>query len=130
MEHAPNGDLWETTASRDELPTFLNEYSENIQIIYQAAGKSMELLQWIPCYCGCGDHAGHRSSLNCFVKQVNQNGSVVWDDHGTRCNVCLQIAAEAIKMKQDGKTVKEIRQYIDEKYKEGYANPTDTPMPL
>ncbi len=130
MEHAPNGDLWETTASRDELPTFLNEYSENIQIIYQAAGKSMELLQWIPCYCGCGDHAGHRSSLNCFVKQVNQNGSVVWDDHGTRCNVCLEIAAEAIKMKQDGKTVKEIRQYIDEKYKEGYANPTDTPMPL
>lgn len=130
MEHAPNGDLWETTASRDELPTFLNEYSENIQIIYQAAGKSMELLQWIPCYCGCGDHAGHRSSLNCFVKQVNQNGSVVWDDHGTRCNVCLEIAAEAIKMKQDGKTVKEIRQYIDEKYKEGYANPTDTPMSL
>lgn len=130
MEHAPNGDLWETTASRDELPTFLNEYSENIQIIYQAAGKSMELLQWIPCYCGCGDHAGHRSSLNCFVKQVNQNGSVVWDDHGTRCNVCLEIAAEAIEMKQDGKTVKEIRQYIDEKYKEGYANPTDTPMPL
>lgn len=130
MEHAPNGDLWETTASRDELPTFLNEYSENIQIIYQAAGKSMELLQWIPCYCGCGDHAGHRSSLNCFVKQVNQNSSVVWDDHGTRCNVCLEIAAEAIKMKQDGKTVKEIRQYIDEKYKEGYANPTDTPMPL
>lgn len=130
MEHAPNGDLWETTASRDELPTFLNEYSENIQIIYQAAGKSTELLQWIPCYCGCGDHAGHRSSLNCFVKQVNQNGSVVWDDHGTRCNVCLEIAAEAIKMKQDGKTVKEIRQYIDEKYKEGYANPTDTPMPL
>lgn len=130
MEHAPNGDLWETTASRDELPTFLNEYSENIQIIYQAAGKSMELLQWIPCYCGCGDHAGHRSSLNCFVKQVNQNGSVVWDDHGTRCNVCLEIAAEAIEMKQDGKTVKEIRQYIDEKYKKGYANPTDTPMPL
>ncbi|MED1438010.1 PCYCGC motif-containing (lipo)protein [Aeribacillus composti] len=130
IEHAPNGDLWETTASRDELPTFLNEYSENIQFIYQAAGKSTELLQWIPCYCGCGDHAGHRSSLNCFVKQVNQNGSVVWDDHGTRCNVCLEIAAVAIKMKQDGKTVKEIRQYIDEKYKEGYANPTDTPMPL
>lgn len=129
QEHAPNGDLWETTASRDVLPTFLKSQSEEIQLVYQAAGQSTELLQWIPCYCGCGESAGHKSSMNCFVKTVNKDGSVVWDDHGTRCNVCLQIAAESIKLKQEGKSVQEIRQYIDEKYKEGYAAPTNTPMP-
>jgi Protein of unknown function with PCYCGC motif len=37
---------------------------------------------------------------------------------------------KSIKMKQEGKSIKEIRHYIDEKYKEGYAKPTKTPMPL
>jgi hypothetical protein len=30
---------------------------------------------------------------------------------------------------QEGKSLKEIRTIIDETYKEGYAKPTDTPMP-
>ncbi|WP_307554105.1 PCYCGC motif-containing (lipo)protein [Paenibacillus sp. V4I5] len=25
--------------------------------------------------------------------------SVIWDDHGTRCGVCLQIAVQSIKPK-------------------------------
>lgn len=41
-----------------------------------------------------------------------------------------KIAAKSIKMKQEGKSIKEIRRYIDKKYKEGYAKPTKTPMPL
>jgi hypothetical protein len=32
-------------------------------------------------------------------------------------------------MKKQGKSVQEIRKFIDEKYKEGYAKPTQTPMP-
>ena len=31
-------------------------------------------------------------------------------------------------MKQKGKTTLEIRNYIDNKYKEGYGKPTPTPM--
>jgi hypothetical protein len=130
QEHSSNGDLQEKTASADVLPTFLKGQSEEVRLVYQAAGKSIELLQWIPCYCGCAESAGHKSNMNCFVKKINKDGSVVWDDHGTRCGVCLQIAAESIKMKQEGKSIKEIRYYIDEKYKEGYAKPTKTPMPL
>ncbi|NSL51812.1 PCYCGC domain-containing protein [Calidifontibacillus erzurumensis] len=130
QEYAPNGDLQEKTASADVLPTFLKDQREEIRLVYQAAGKSAELLQWIPCYCGCAESAGHQSSMNCFVKNINEDGSVVWDDHGTRCGICLQIAAESIAMKQEGKSVKDIRYYIDEKYKEGYAKPTNTPMPL
>lgn len=128
--HSSNGDLQEKTASADVLPTFLKGQNEEIRLVYQAAGKSTELLQWIPCYCGCAESAGHKSSMNCFVEKINEDGSVVWDDHGTRCGVCLQIAAESIKMKQEGKSIKEIRHYIDEKYKEGYAKPTNTPMPI
>ncbi|WP_281891012.1 PCYCGC motif-containing (lipo)protein [Paenibacillus sp. YYML68] len=128
MEHK-NGDLQEKTASVTTLPTFLDGQSEHIRLVYQAAGQSTELLGWIPCYCGCGDSAGHQSNANCFVREIEQDGSVVWDDHGTRCGVCLTIAVEAIKLKQDGHTEREIRAQIDQKYKQGFAKPTPTPMP-
>lgn len=45
------------------------------------------------------------------------------------CGVCLETAAESIIQYKDGKCLKEIRQYIDEKYKEGYSKPTPTPFP-
>ena len=83
----------------------------------------------MPCYCGCGDAAGHESNLNCFIAEVREDGSILWDDHGTRCQVCVDIAVESVKLYQDGKTIKEIRHIIDEKYKEGYAKPTPTKMP-
>ncbi|KIL40877.1 lipoprotein [Gordoniibacillus kamchatkensis] len=128
--HSMNGDLQEKTASVKVLPKFLSNQPEQIRLVYEAAGNATEVLKWIPCYCGCGESAGHAGNMNCFIKQVNQDGSVVWDDHGTRCGVCLQIAAQSIKMKQDGKTLKEIRSYIDKTYEKGYAKPTNTPMPV
>ncbi|MZQ85489.1 hypothetical protein GQF01_25555 [Paenibacillus sp. 5J-6] len=129
QEHA-SGDVQEKTASAKVLPTFLNGQAEQIRLVYEASGQATEILKWIPCYCGCGESAGHTSNMNCFVKEVNKDGSVVWDDHGTRCGVCLQIAVQSIKMKQDGKSLKEIRETIDLTYKKGYANPTKTPMPI
>lgn len=127
-EHV-NGDIQEETASAEILPAFLNEQPENIRLTYQIAGQATELLEWIPCYCGCGESAGHRSNLNCFIKEVKEDGAVVWDDHGTRCLACLEIALQSAKMYKEGADLKEIRQTIDELYKEGYAQPTDTPFP-
>lgn len=129
QSRAANGDLREETASADVLPSFLDGQSEGVRLVYRAAALSGDLLEWIPCYCGCGESAGHQSSRHCFVHAYREDGTVVWDDHGTRCGVCLQIAAEAIRMRQEGKSVKEIREYIDEKYRDGYAAPTPTPMP-
>jgi len=127
--HAPNGDLQELTASADVLPSFLDQQTDELKLVYQAAGKSHEILEWIPCYCGCAESAGHTSNKNCFINKVNEDGSIVWDDHGTRCLVCVEIAVQSIKMTQEGKTLREIREFIDGTYKEGYAAPTDTPMP-
>lgn len=125
----PQGDIQEKTASADVLPRFLDKQPDDVRLVYEAAGKAAELLKWMPCYCGCGESAGHASSLNCFIKEMQADGAVVWDDHGTRCGVCLQIAVKSIKMKQDGKTLKEVRQTIDQTYKQGFAKPTPTPMP-
>jgi len=129
QQHVPNGDLQEVTASAAILPSFLDDKSEDMRLVYQMAGTATDIIKWMPCYCGCGESAGHGSNLNCFIDEVRKDGSVVWDDHGTRCQVCLDIAVQSVKMTQEGKSLKEIREFIDENYKEGYAEPTDTPMP-
>jgi hypothetical protein len=125
-----NGDLQEITASNQVMPEFLKEQDERIQQIYMAAAQHSDLLKWIPCYCGCADSAGHKSNMQCFYKEIRKDGSIVWDDHGTRCGTCLEIAAISIVKKQEGASTLEIRKFIDEKYGNGnYAKPTPTPMP-
>ena len=124
-----SGDIQELTESADVLPKFLDGQHEDIRLVYEVAGKATDILQWIPCYCGCGDSVGHRSNLNCFIAETREDGSILWDDHGTRCLVCLEIAVESVQMAQQGKSLKEIREAIDSKYKEGYAAPTPTDMP-
>ncbi|OLN23177.1 hypothetical protein BTO30_04180 [Domibacillus antri] len=125
---APNGDLQETTASINELPSFLDDKDENMRAIYSAAAKHADVIEQMPCYCGCGETAGHTSNLSCFVAEMSEE-EIVWDDHGTRCGVCLEIAAHTAIMTEEGKSVQEIRTFIDDNYSEGYAEPTPTPLP-
>ncbi|MGM8365488.1 PCYCGC motif-containing (lipo)protein [Virgibacillus sp. W0181] len=122
------GDTREETSSLKELPPFLDAKSEEMQILYQAVAQNQKLLESIPCYCGCGDESiGHKDNYDCFIHENNDDGSLVWDDHATRCQACLDIAAESIIESSNGKSVKVIRNMIEEKYKEGYAEPTPTP---
>lgn len=125
----PNGDIQETTTSIMELPAFLDDQDETIRNVYQVAAQHQDLLQYIPCYCGCAESANHESNLHCFIGDSSTDDLIVWDDHSTRCGLCLETAAESIIMQREGKTVEEIRQYIDEKYEEGYPEPTPTPTP-
>ncbi|WP_211747547.1 PCYCGC motif-containing (lipo)protein [Paenibacillus sp. Marseille-Q4541] len=124
-----NGDIQEKTQSPKELPAFLDGHSEEMRKIYLLSAQYADVLEFIPCYCGCGESAGHKSNLNCFIKEIEADGAVVWDDHGTRCNVCLDIAVSSAKMAHDGSSVLEIREAMDSAYKQGYAKPTPTPMP-
>lgn len=123
------GDIQEKTASLQQLPSFLDKQREEIQIAYRVAAQAADVLRSMPCYCGCGESVGHKSNEDCFIQEINSDGSVVWDDHGTRCGVCMQIAVTSYQLKEQGKSVKEIRQVIDDTYKKGYAKPTPTPMP-
>jgi hypothetical protein len=126
---AANGDTREDTASLANLPAFLDNRPNQIRLAYQAAASMRDVLQWIPCYCGCGQNAGHKSNMNCFIHDVKDDGTVVWDDHGTRCDVCQTIALRSAQLKSQGKSNLEIRKFIDAAYHTGYAAPTDTPMP-
>ncbi|WP_453995639.1 PCYCGC motif-containing (lipo)protein [Bacillus nitroreducens] len=127
-DHVVVGDIREETASIDQLPSFLDDKPEEMVTIYQAAAMHKDLLETIPCYCGCADSVGHRDAYDCFVHD-NQDGKIVWDDHGTKCGVCLDIAATSVLEYSNGKSPSEIRELIDETYKEGFPAPTPTPKP-
>lgn len=122
------GDLQEVTSSKETLPSFLDEHSKEMKIIYRAVAENQELLEHIPCYCGCGRSVNHSHNYHCFIYENKEDGSVVWNDHATRCQVCLDIAADSIVEYKNGKTVAEVRELIEEKYDgQGYPEPTHTP---
>ncbi|WP_096201472.1 PCYCGC motif-containing (lipo)protein [Bacillus sp. FJAT-45350] len=123
------GDIREATVSIEVLPTFLDEVHENIVSVYERVPHHQDVLEYIPCYCGCGDTVGHRDVYACFINEHSGDDSVVWDDHGMKCGVCLETAHYSMQMSEAGVSTMEIRQYIDESYKEGFAPPTKTPMP-
>lgn len=129
QEQLPGGDILETTTGPNALPSFLNGFDPQVAKVYQAVGQNHEIVEHMACYCGCGESVGHKSNRDCFIQEVKPDGQIVWNSHGTTCANCMNIAAEAIVMKQEGKGLLEIRQYIDNKYKEGFAKPTPTPMP-
>lgn len=121
------GDLREETSNKETLPPFLMNHDDNMKILYTAVAEHKELLEHIPCYCGCGDSVGHGHNYHCFINENKENSAVVWDDHATRCQVCLDIAAEAIIEYNEGRSIDEVRDAIDAKYQdEGYPESTPT----
>ncbi|MGG4154398.1 PCYCGC motif-containing (lipo)protein [Peribacillus muralis] len=127
-EHEASGDVQEATDSKEIAPGFLSGKPDDMKTIYLAVAQNKDLLEKIPCYCGCGESAGHKNNYDCFIHENKENGEVIWDDHGTKCGVCLEIAAQSILDWNDGMNIKQIRHKIDEKYKRGYAKPTPTPQ--
>jgi hypothetical protein len=106
------------------LPDYVMASDRGVQLAYQFAVDRPDVMQWMVCYCGCGDHSGHKSALNCFVKE----GGRSFDDHGSNCDVCVGIALDAMTMTEEGRSLSEIRTYIDDTYSD-IGPGTDTPLP-
>lgn len=52
---------------------------------YTFATEHPEVLEQIPCYCGCGgEHAGHRFLRDCFI---HDDGT--YDNHASFCDICI-----------------------------------------
>lgn len=45
--------------------------------------EGQDVLKYMPCYCGCGDHAGHKNNMNCFIKDPVPGQPLVFDNHGS-----------------------------------------------
>ena len=97
--------------------------------VYAFAGRNPDLLQYVPCYCGCRSQ-GHRSNLECYVRQHGPNGQVTeWNSHGYTCPVGPDITGDVMLWHQDGTPLSAIRDHIDHEFSSrGPATPTP-PVP-
>jgi hypothetical protein len=67
-------------APASALPNFVKTAPPNVQEAYRFAIANQDYLANFPCYCGCGS-VGHQSNLECYIKEVNPDGSLVFDEH-------------------------------------------------
>jgi len=107
--------------------TILPSYSSTPEMarLYTFAYEHPEVLSYMPCTCGCGP-MGHNSNWNCYVKGIDANGVVTFDEHATYCTICQEITADVITLWQRGSPLSEIRETIDADYP-GEQTPTEHP---
>lgn len=98
-----------------------------VQQVYEFAARHPEVLQYVPCYCGC-ERIGHKGNHECFIKSRAASGQVLeWDAHGIGCAVCLEVGKRAMLLFNEKKSVADIRATIDREF--GSRSPTQTPTP-
>ena len=99
---------------------------EVVQAVYTFAARHPEVLQYVPCFCGC-ERNGHRGNDDCFVSARDGEWNVTWDPHGMGCGVCIDVARDAMQMYASGAGPADIRAAIDRKYEALSAHKTPTP---
>lgn len=94
---------------------------------YTVALQIPDVLEKIPCYCGCVSmehlQTSHKHLRDCFVFDDG-----TFDDHASYCDTCVYEALDVDKWYTEGLPVKDIRARIDAKYGNGrFGPPTKTP---
>lgn len=102
-------------ASLDEMPADVKNAPVMVQQAYQFNAANPEIMTQIPCYCGCGS-MGHTSNYSCYVAGVDEDGKVDYDTHALGCSICVDITQDTIRLLNQGKTVPEIKAYVDQTY--------------
>ena len=108
--------------SMDKLPAEVQSAAVSVRTAYQFAAANPDVMKNIPCYCGCGG-IGHTSNYSCYVSQADANGGITYDNHALGCSICVDITQDAMRLLKDGKSVPDIRSYVDATYsKYGTSN--------
>ena len=106
----------------DKMPANVQSAPVTVQEAYQFAAANPDVMKQIPCYCGCGS-MGHTSNYSCYVSSVNDIGNITFDNHALGCSICVDITQDVMRLLKEGKTVPEIRTFVDATYsKYGTSN--------
>jgi hypothetical protein len=97
------------------MPAEVQAAPASVRTAYQFAAANPDVMQHIPCYCGCGG-IGHESNYDCYVADVAADGTVRFDGHALGCSICVDITQDAMRLLREGKPVPEIRLYVDATY--------------
>ena len=117
------------SASPDmDMPDYVRNAPDRVQEAYLYAVSHPEDLASVPCYCGCGS-MGHTSNLSCFVADASTDEVPVFDAHAAGCGICVDIAQDVMRLRAEGRSLPQVRDYIDATYS-GFGPGTDTPLPV
>jgi len=95
--------------------------------LYGFAGRHADVLDYIPCYCGC-QAQGHRSNADCYVKARSAAGGVTaWDEHGLTCPLA-DITGDVMLWRENGRPLAVIREDVEREYS-SHGSATATPWP-
>jgi hypothetical protein len=62
--------------ARDQWPVEFQKAEPKVQEAYRFAVANPNILQYIPCFCGCVNQ-GHTSNEDCYVQEFRADGSVL-----------------------------------------------------
>jgi len=102
-------------ASMGKMPADVQSAPVTVQQSYQFAIANPDVMQQIPCFCGCGK-IGHKSNYSCYVQSVDDQGNITFDDHAMGCSLCVDITQDTMRLMKQGKSTQEIRAYVDATY--------------
>src|SRR3990172_8422223 len=96
---------------------------------YEFAARHPEVMKFVPCFCGC-ERGGHQDNHDCFVGARGSDHRVTqWDTHAIGCEVCVDVAHQALQMHSSGASIPAIRDAIEKKFAPHFQGHTPTPMP-
>ncbi len=98
-------------APMEMMPQEVQNAPTIVRQAYQFAVANPDALKNVPCYCGCGA-VGHKSNYACFVKDVNSDGKVVFDQHALGCSLCVDTAQDVLRLSKEGKSPGDIHSFI------------------
>lgn len=99
----------------EALPQEMQAAPVTVREAYQFAVANPEPLKNVPCYCGCGA-IGHKSNYSCYIKNVESDGKIVFDQHALGCSLCVDITQDVIRLSKEGKSPGTIRDLIVANY--------------
>ena len=102
-------------ASLDGMPMDVKNAPITVQQAYQFNAANPDVMTQLPCYCGCGS-MGHTSNYACYVSGVDADGKVTYDTHALGCSICVDITQDTMRLLKEGKTVPEIKSFVDQTY--------------
>jgi hypothetical protein len=112
----------------DNLPYAVRPV-DYVKTVYTFAAHHAEVLRYVPCFCGC-ERMGHHANDECFIAKRSATGKVLeWQPHGIICEICLDVAHEAMQLHDSGTPIDQIRAAIDRKWSTQTGSHTNTMMP-
>lgn len=73
----PSAEAGWVTIEGVQFPAVFAEAPPEIVEAYVFAARHPEVLEYMPCYCGCErESPPHRSNYDCFVDAIDRTGSI------------------------------------------------------